>query len=222
MARLSLIVLLLIGGCSIVEYPKSHQLKNFSYFMKQPDGITCGPACDKMVLRYYGIDVNWSELERSVLVSGQYRGDRIGFSTPNGVASGLNKNGCKCYVTRGSISYLKKQISNGKPVIALLRSGSEMWHWVVVIGYDSENFCFADPDSGNKEWISLKNFESSWSFKTDMEGGFVGKVCPWCHGTKKKFFLPCDVCFGYGYIDPFKDGLRSAGIYSYTLVVPNK
>ena len=55
-----------------------------------------------------------------------------------------------------------------------------------------------------------------------MEGGFVGKFCPWCHGTKKKFFLPCDVCFGYGYIDPFKDGLRSAGIYSYTLVVPNK
>ena len=40
--------------------------------------------------------------------------------------------------------------------------------------------------------------------------------------TKKKFFLPCYVCFGYGYIDPFKDGLRSAGIYSYTLVVPNK
>lgn len=190
--------------------------------MKQPDGITCGPACDRMVLRYYGMDVNWDDLEKFVLFSAQYRGDRVGFSTPNGVASGLRKNNLRCRVTRGSISYLKRQVSGGKPVIVLLRSGTEMWHWVVVIGYNSENICFADPFSGTKEWVLTKHFESSWSFKSDMEGNSVGSVCPWCHGNKTKFFFPCDVCFGYGYLDPYKDGLRSAGIYSYTLVIPKK
>jgi ABC-type bacteriocin/lantibiotic exporter with double-glycine peptidase domain len=175
-----------------------------------------------MVLKYYGINVNWNDLEDMVLVSAQYRGERVGFSTPQGVASGLRKNGLRCNIKRGSINSLKYHISGGNPAIVLLRTGTQMWHWVVVIGYDTESICLADPYTGTREWLNKKVFESSWGFESDMDGESVGTLCSWCNGKKKKFFFTCDLCFGKGYIDPYKDALRSAGVYSYTYVLPKK
>lgn len=109
-----------------------------------------------------------------------------------------------------------------RPIITLLRSGSDMWHWVVVIGYSKDGFWIADPFSGKKEWMNNSNFESSWNFKTDMEGKRVARFCSWCGGTGKKFYLPCDICLGSGVIDTYRSALRTAGIHSYTIVIPTK
>jgi hypothetical protein len=91
-----------------------------------------------MVLRFYGRSVPFGAIEDDVLTSAQYRGERIGFSTPGGVASGLRRNGVTCKVTRGSLRYLRRQVSMDRPCVALLRSGRDMWHWVVVVGYTRE------------------------------------------------------------------------------------
>lgn len=214
--------LALLCGCIIIECPEMHTIHRFSEYIKQPDGITCGPACVDMVLRFYGKKVSFRQIEDDVLTSAQYRGERLGFSTPNGVASGLRRNGVTCKVTRGSIDYLKRQISTDTPVIVLLRSGSDMWHWVVVMGYTREGFWFADPFTGRREWISNTNMDSSWCFKSDMDGDMVAKRCFWCHGSGIKFYLPCDICLGSGVIDNYKAALRTAGIHSYTIVVPTK
>lgn len=173
-----------------------------------------------MVLRFHGIKIPFNQIEDEVLTSAQYRGDRLGFSTPNGIASGLRHNGVTCKVTRGSLGYLRRQTSMDRPVIALLRSGSDMWHWVVVTGYTREGFWLADPFTGLREWISNENMDSSWGFRRDMDGEMVTKKCFWCHGTGSRFFLPCDICLGVGTIDGYRSALRTAGIHSYTIVVP--
>jgi len=33
--------------------------------------------------------------------------------------------------------------------------------------------------------------------------------------------LPCDICLGNGYMDGYRSAILSAGIYSYTMIVPN-
>jgi len=210
----------LLCGCSIIECPDTYIIREFTEYIRQPDGITCGPACADMVLRFYGRSVPFGAIEDDVLTSAQYRGERIGFSTPGGVASGLRRNGVTCKVTRGSLRYLRRQVSMDRPCVALLRSGRDMWHWVVVVGYTREGFWLADPFTGRREWISSENMDSSWGFKRDMDGEMVASRCFWCGGTGKKFYLPCDVCLGGGLVDSYRSALRTAGIHSYTIVVP--
>lgn len=209
-----------MSGCAIIEQPKNHIIADFTHYSKQPDGITCGPACVDMVLRYFDILVPFSSIELNVLTTATFRGNTIGFSTPKGVAYGLCQNGVSCKITRGNVYYLKSLVCSGIPPIVLLRSDSDMWHWVVVIGYDREFIIIADPFTGKMEKIKISAFESSWAFSGNMDGGKVGKICPWCGGSGVKFYLLCDLCFGYGRIDPYNYAIKSAGINSYTIIVP--
>jgi len=222
MIRIFLLLSLFCCGCIVKEYPVSYQLKNFVYFEKQPDDITCGPTCASMVLNYYGKSVKCSDVENYVLHKTNLMGKRIGFSLPHGIANGLDHFGVKSKVSRSNLFHIKWNVSNDRPVIVLLRSETDLWHYVIVIGYTKEDILIADPDSGQKEWMLTKNFLSSWKFTTDMRGDHVGSLCWLCKGSGKFLLLPCDVCLGNGYIDTYRTAIRTAGIYSNTMIVPNK
>lgn len=204
----------------IKEYPSTYQLKDFTKLQKQPDEFTCGPSCASMVLSFYGTDKSCEELQPFVLSKTIIAGNKIGFSLPKSVSKGLSHFGIKNKVLRGNISELKYSISNNKPVITLLRSATDLWHYVVVIGYTQNDICIADPHDGMKQWILLENFENSWAFKKDMDGEPVGTLCWLCKGYKYFLYFPCDMCFGTGYIDTYRTAIRSAGIYSNTMIVP--
>jgi hypothetical protein len=218
---LYLVLCLLLSGCGLKEYPNSHQLKDFLKFEKQPDDITCGPTCASMVVSYYGKNVNCSDLESYVLSKATLAGRRFGFSLPAGISKGLRHYDVKNRILRGNINELKWHVSNNKPTIVLLRSANDLWHYVVVIGYTQNDICIADPDNGKKEWMLKDVFLRSWSFKSDMEGNPVGNLCWLCKGSGSFLYLPCDVCLGSGYMDGYRSAILSAGIYSYTMIVPN-
>lgn len=209
-------------GCIVNEYPNSYQLKNFSKLEKQHDDITCGPTCASMVLNYYGKSVTCMDIEDHILHKTNVGGKTIGFSLPSGISYGLNYYGIKNRVKRSNLDFIKLYVSKNRPVIVLLRSDTDLWHYVVVIGYTTEDILIADPNSGQKEWILNKNFIGSWKFATDMNGNPVGKKCWLCLGTGTFMLLPCDMCFGNGYIDTYRTVIRNAGIYSNTMIVPKE
>lgn len=173
-----------------------------------------------MVLSHYGFDV--AELDGDVMSSLSYRGKLLGLSMPSGVCRGLSRNGVPSFVTRANLGYLKRQVSSGKPVIVLVRSGTDLWHYVVVIGYTPGSICYADPYDGEVGWMENRHFEGSWRFRSDMDGMVVGDICPLCGGSGRFAFMMCDLCLGSGNIDPYKMAVNAAGVHSNTLIVPRE
>lgn len=215
------IILLLASGCGQPEPPGIIRLPGFGGVVRQPDDSTCGPACASTVLGYYGLDATWGEVESSVMVSATVAGSRVGFSTPSGLRSGLARLGVPCSVRRGSMLSLRAEVASGKPVPVLVRSAPDLWHWVVVVGFDPGWVLYADPFTGAVERSTEAAFEGAWSFSSDMEGDAAARPCRWCGGSGRLLAVfPCDACLGFGISDPLRTALRSAGVYSYTMVAP--
>lgn len=219
---LSLIIaILLLSGCSDAPPQEIIGLRGFEV-TRQPDDYTCGPACAQMVLRRYGLPAGWGDVESSVMVSARVGGARMGFSTPSGLRSGLQRLGVPCSVRRGTMSSLRSEVARGKPVPVLVRSAHDLWHWVVAVGFGDGTVRYADPSTGRVEESASAAFEGAWSFRTDLDGSPAASTCSWCGGSGRMLrVLPCDACLGSGTTDAVRTALRSAGIHSYTMVAPH-
>lgn len=206
--------------------PSTHRLDNFEkYIIAQPDGITCGPTSATMLLRYYSKDVTLDEVKKESLTEWIKfpDGTNFGMTAPDALRVALHKFGVKSRVRRGHVGQLKQFISEGKPVIVLVRSSKTTWHYCVAYGYDETTIRLADPGSGIIRCMPISTFINCWKFTHDMHGDICSLECPACGGSGKYVnILQCDVCSGKGTIDPLVLALRAVDIHSYMMIVPDK
>jgi len=204
--------------------PSTHNIHEFEkYILTQPDHITCGPTSVTMLLRYYSKNVTLDEVKKETFTE-WFRfkdGTNFGMTAPDALRVALHKFGVESRVCRGNISQIKKFISEGKPVIVLVRSSNTTWHYFVVFGYDEKDIRIGDPNLGLSRHMPIPTFLNCWKFSHDMIGNKCNFECPVCDGSGKYFnILQCDLCSGKGVIDPMVLALRAADIHSYTMIVP--
>lgn len=207
-----------------IAIPDKAKIVGFEkYLMLQPDHITCGPTSATMVLHYYSKNVTLDEIKKLTYTEWiKFQdGTNFGMTAPDSIRQALHRSGVPANLRRGNIYELQKAISEGKPVIVLLRSGKETWHYCVVISYDDEGFVLADPGQKETRFINKQQFINSWKFTHSMNGEKCGYECAICKGTGKYYgVLQCDVCAGKGTLDPIVLGLRAIEVYSNSMIVP--
>lgn len=207
-----------------VPVPVAAKIEKFNQFMlQQPDHISCGPTSATMVLHYYNKNVSLAEVTKLTYTEWIkfQSGKNFGMTAPDSIRQALHRSGVPASVRRGNIYELKKYISEGKPVIVLLRSGKETWHYCVAIEYDEKNIVLANPSDGQRFAMTHQQFINSWRFTHDMYGNDCGYTCLVCSGTGKYHgIIQCDACAGKGTLDPLVLALRVAEIYSNTMIVP--
>ena len=225
-------VLILVGirffWLSTNTHPVAYEIQNFP-LIAQPDNVTCGPTSTTMVLNYYGVQTNVDAVAKIALTRWHVNKDGTAFggTSPEFIAVALNKLGVKSKVERDvSLDKLKYYVSQGRPVIVLVRSDTAMWHYIVAIGYDSGNIITADPGGGQRIVLPNKNFMGAWKFTTDLDGNDKSVKCPICKGQGNWCWWLgplgiCDVCGGTGKIPDIHDFLMEMGeAKGQTIILP--
>jgi hypothetical protein len=184
------------------NYPDECLIAKFPLF-EQPDGVTCGPTAAKMVLKYYGKDIDLKEIRKKAKTDIYVKGNiEIGGTCPEYEEQAIEYFGIPCQLKTMTLNEVKWYVSKNKPVLIVIRSDKNMWHWVVVIGYTKNKMICADPGGGL--WRPDNDlFENAWKFTKDMEGVDCTVKCFACKGTGYYFeYLgplgKCDLCGGGG------------------------
>jgi hypothetical protein len=208
------------------DHPDSFEIEWFE-FIEQPDGITCGPTSALMLLKKYGKDVTLDDVKSQTKTEWiQYGDEPIGMTSPEYIPVALGHFGLSSKNLRGDLNRLKYFVSKKRPVIVLLRSGKQTWHYVVVIGYTEDTIITADPGPGKRKEIKNEYFLGAWSFTHDMYGRNTQDDCSICGGTGRWLsnfgpFDHCEICSGTGKsVDYLVELLRLAEVYPRTMIVP--
>jgi len=133
------------------DFPFDFQRKN-----------NCGPTALSMVLRYYGVNTNQEEVAAAIRPNKEDKNTRFDEMAAYAESLGYRSH----YVLNGDTDTIVRLVSAGIPVIVRqwLRSGSDIAHFRVVIGYRGlgTKLISDDPDRG--EWLSLtqSRFEALW------------------------------------------------------------
>ena len=153
-------------------HPSEYQIQNFDTVLEQPDGITCGPTSCAMVLKYYGKEVTIDEVKKQTKTHWWTLGKTpIGMTEPSMIKSAMGHFGVPAQMRWGrSLHVLKHFVAQDKPVIVLVRSGDTTWHYVVVTGFDKEEFTIVDPGPGKTYKMKKDVLDKCWNFTHDMDG----------------------------------------------------
>lgn len=228
-----IVAVLILAAAQLVRktppnIPEEFQVSNFPVF-EQLDQISCGPTSCRMLLKYYGEDIKIEDIKKAAKTTWFKHDDvEIGMTTPEYIKVALDKYEVKSEIKQGNITDIKVALIDNRPPIVLLRSGQEIWHYVVVIGFKPNTIIYANPGSGKIETMPEDVFKKSWAFRSDMSGHSTDTNCPACKGTGKYLNLDgplssCDVCGGSGkLIDKYYALIRLADVNQYTLIVPKK
>lgn len=211
------------------SFPEKHEIE-FKTLMCQPDGITCGPTSVAMVLKRYDKDVLFSKVRNETKTDWfKYGRKPIGMTSPDMIVKAMGKFEVPVAIKSGSVPSLKYWVSTDRPVIILLRSGDLTWHYVVVTGYDNENFLIANPSTGSVDKIKKEHLVGAWNFSSDMSGNDKTTNCKFCKGTGKFTKIDtgpltaCPCCDGSGKEPDFVVGLLSIfDVKPKTMIVPKK
>lgn len=176
---------------------ESHDIENF-VFLKQPNEITCGPTCGAMVLQYYGKDVSIHKVSiKSQTHWFDFLSIPYGMTFPNMLHSALNDLGLSCsLVKQGTLQDIEYYVSENRPPIVLLRNREYEWHYMVVIGYDKDNFKLAEPNWKGCRVVNKNKFLNAWKFNSNLKGNDYYDIA-------------------------IIDILSFIGIYPCTMIVPN-
>ena len=155
------------------NYPEKHIIQNFPLAI-QPDAISCGPTSCFMVLSYYKKNSTIEKCKEEARTKWfTYSNREIGMTTPEYIRKCLNSENLNYSLGRGNLHGIKSRVCKNRPIIVLLRSSQYTWHYVVVIGYDSDYLIIADPGYGKTEYIPNEIFVKSWNFTGDMRGNNI-------------------------------------------------
>lgn len=135
---------------------------------RQSRDYTCGTAALQSVLAYYGEEFREDELEKALKSN-----EKEGTAYLEMARFALNKSFQVDIVKEMKFERLKTDIQSGLPVICLIQAWPERtvdyekdWedgHYVVAIGFDTNNLYFMDPSTlGNYTYIPITEFLSRW------------------------------------------------------------
>lgn len=135
---------------------------NVPYF-SQEKNTTCGVACLRMVMAFYGKDIEESELEEACETG--WLGNTCGE-----LVQGVQEYGFEAEETENiSADYVKTILRKNHPIIALLDAailygGIEGFgHFVVITGLEDDKICYNDPDMDKEIEKSTTDFFKAWS-----------------------------------------------------------
>lgn len=134
-------------------------------FLPQPPTL-CGGAAAAMVERYWGAEGAYAEDFGSLV-----DGERGGITTA-GLVSALRARGWLVFPMRASREIVERQLSLGRPLIALLDGGGSSLHYVVVTGRAGEKILVHDPSLGPWRVSKTKELFASWK-ATDFWAALV-------------------------------------------------
>ncbi|MCQ2547341.1 MAG: C39 family peptidase [Clostridia bacterium] len=169
--------------CTILRLPLVRQATNY----------TCGVACVQSILRYAGYDFDIREDELAkILKANREDGtgyhniveylNSVRYSAEEKDGAGIAPGGVQVFRTEAreniSLEQLTAFIDEGKPVIICLQAWgtnggggwmddySDEWgegHYVIAIGYNSDNMIFMDPSTmGAYTYIPKDEFMTRW------------------------------------------------------------
>ncbi len=132
---------------------------NLPHYSQNKD-YTCGPACLRMILSYYGKDYSEKELER-LLTTTQEKGTKeenlikiskkLGFKTTSKI--------------NGTLQEIEKNLIKNIPVLIVFRSWNE-GHFSVISGFTKTHFILHDPaKKGVLRTIRKDLFLKRWKAK---------------------------------------------------------
>lgn len=118
----------------------------------------CGPASLAMVLNFFGINVNPSEISREIFsreAKGTSDFDMILYA---------RKSGLKVKQYNGNLEDLEKKISKGYPIIVMVDEGFwfyRKYHYMVVVGYNEREIIVNSGKYQNLH-VDKKTFIKKW------------------------------------------------------------
>ncbi len=122
----------------------------------------CGPAVLSMVLRYYGEKIDQRTVAMAIKPNKEDKSVRFDEMAAYAESLGYRTR----YLTNGDVPTIVRLVSAGIPVIVrqCLRSGSDIAHFRVVIGYRRLGEKLISDDPYNGEWYTLsrKHFYELW------------------------------------------------------------
>lgn len=142
-------------------------------FFRQENWYTCGPACLRMLLAYFGIDISEEELEKACGTT------ELG-TTPTQISTGASKSGMDAMATKNAnLENLKRSLEEGSPIIVLIDPSyiyggiAGFGHFIVVVGIEGDKMIYHDPDpdisEGEFRRCEVEKFIKAWSvFKNWM------------------------------------------------------
>ncbi len=134
-------------------------------YFKQESWYTCGPACLRMVLAFFGITRTESEVKAACGTT------ELGTTTMQ-ISSAAQKFNLKAFsVKNANIDDIKQEIKEGRPVIVLVDPSylyggiSGFGHFIVVVGFTNIGIIYHDPDipDGESMLCNLETFGSAWN-----------------------------------------------------------
>lgn len=157
---LFLLLVLFLPSCAELSYLKESkppQIINQVPFYPQED-FQCGPASLASVLNFWGIPVTPREIAADIYspsARGTLNLDMRLYS---------EKKGLRAVHYKGSVEDIKNKIDLGYPMIVLVDLGLLIYqqnHFMVVVGYDENNF-LAHSGKERLKSIPLKKFIKTW------------------------------------------------------------
>ncbi len=122
-------------------------------FMAQPAEL-CGGAAIAMVLRYWGVTDVFPQ-DFAGLVDKRQRG----IPTAS-LVEAVRARGWQAYVV--SEREWERHLANGRPLVALIEVGPNIFHYVVVVGATSDAIVIHDPARAPYRVMSRDEFEAAW------------------------------------------------------------
>jgi len=133
-------------------------------YFKQESWYTCGPACLRMVLSFFGIARTEAEVMKECDTT------ELGTTTVK-ISTAAYKFGLKSSsLKNANIDDLKNELRKGRPVIVLIDPSylyggvSGFGHFIVIVGFSDEEIIYHDPDVSEGEYMRINNsaFQNSW------------------------------------------------------------
>src|SRR3989344_3374623 len=142
-------------------------------YFRQPTDTTCGPACTRIVLSYYGIKDSDSYLEKEEKTN--KRGTKHSL-----LIKAIKRAGCRTIqVTDSSLSKLKKYLNMQFPVIInYLEPKTNESHYAVAKGSNKKGIFLADPYIGNNFFITNSSLLSRWHNEQNTSKDWMLVILP--------------------------------------------
>jgi len=136
-------------------------------YFGQEKWFTCGPACLRMLLAYFGNDISEEELEKACGTT------ELG-TTPTQISTGASEFGMDAMATKNAnLEDLRKNLENRLPIIVLIDPSyiyggiAGFGHFIVITGIDEGNneIIYHDPgiSEGGFRRCEIEKFLKAWS-----------------------------------------------------------